>query len=75
MEVTVHEAKTQLSRRLKLAADGETVTIMRRGLPVARITPIPPMSSRRLGWDTGKVPKSALRAMTDKEAEAFFRGE
>ena len=27
MEVTVHEAKTQLSRLLKLAADGETVTI------------------------------------------------
>jgi hypothetical protein len=33
MEVTVHEAKTQLSRLLKLAEDGETVTILRRGVP------------------------------------------
>ena len=41
MEVTVHEAKTQLSRLLKLAEDGETVTIIRRGVPVARLTPFP----------------------------------
>lgn len=75
MEVTVHEAKTQLSRLLKLAADGETVTIVRRGVPVARLTPVPLASRRRLGWDTGAVPKSALRAMTDEEAEAFLRGE
>jgi prevent-host-death family protein len=75
MEVTVHEAKTQLSRLLKLAEDGETVTIVRRGVPVARLTPVRPASSRRLGWDTGAVPDFALRAMTDEEAAAFLRGE
>jgi len=75
MEVTVHEAKTQLSRLLKLAEDGETVTIMRRGVPVARLTPLPLASTRQLGWDTGTVPDSALRPMTDEEAEAFLRGE
>jgi prevent-host-death family protein len=37
VEVTVHEAKTHLSRLLKLAEDGETVTILRRGVPVARL--------------------------------------
>jgi prevent-host-death family protein len=74
MDVTVHQAKTQLSRLLKLAEDGETVTIVRRGVPVARITPIPRTSSRRLGWDTGPVPDSALRPMTDEESEAFLRG-
>ena len=75
MEVTVHEAKTQLSRLLKLAEDGETVTIIRRGIPVARLTPIPPPVARRLGWDEGAVPDSALRPMSDQEAEAFLSGQ
>jgi prevent-host-death family protein len=74
MEVTVHEAKTQLSRLLKLAADGETVTILRRGVPVARLTPVHPPAARRLGWDQGDVPASALRPMTDEEAERFLSG-
>ena len=75
MEVTVHQAKTQLSRLLKLAEDGEEVTIVRRGVPVARLTPVPPPSVRRLGWDKGRVPDSALAPMTDEEAEAFFEGQ
>ena len=75
MEVTVHEAKTQLSRLLKLAEDGETVTILRRGVPVARLTPVPPPTARRLGWDQGAVPDSALRPTTDEEAEAFLSGK
>ncbi len=74
MEVTVHEAKTQLSRLLKLAEDGETVTIVRRGVPVARLTPVPPAGARQLGWDHGPVPDSALRPLTDEEAETFLRG-
>jgi len=74
MEVTVHQAKSQLSRLLKLAEDGETVTIVRRGIPVARLTPVPPPGARRLGWDKGTVPDSALRPMTDEEAEAFLAG-
>jgi prevent-host-death family protein len=74
MEVTVHEAKTQLSRLLKLAEDGETVTIIRRGVPVARLTPVPPAAARRLGWDHGDVPDSALRPMSDEEAERFLSG-
>ena len=75
MQVTVHEAKTQLSRLLKLAEEGETVTIVRRGVPVARLTPVRLASPRQLGWDSGAVPDSAVRAMTDEESEAFLRGE
>jgi len=77
MEVTVHEAKTQLSRLLKLAEDGETVTIIRRGVPVARLTPVAPAGVRQLGWDRehGTVPDAALRPFTDEEAEAFLHGE
>ena len=72
MEVTVHEAKTQLSRLLKLAEDGEVVTIVRRGVPVATLTPLPPPTARRRGWDKGAVDDAALRPMTDEEAEAFL---
>jgi prevent-host-death family protein len=74
MEVTVHEAKTQLSRLLKLAEDGETVTILRRGVPVARLTPVPPPNPRCLGWDKGVVPDAALRPMSDEEVDAFLSG-
>jgi prevent-host-death family protein len=74
MEVTVHEAKTQLSRLIKLAEDGETVTIIRRGVPVAHLTPVPPPVARRLGWDQGEVPDSALRPMSDEEAQRFLSG-
>jgi antitoxin (DNA-binding transcriptional repressor) of toxin-antitoxin stability system len=59
---------------LELVEDGETVTIVRRGVPVARLTPVPPLTARRLGWDTGHVPDSALRAITDDEVEAFLSG-
>src|SRR4051794_26060004 len=75
MEVTVHEAKTQLSRLLKLAEDGETVTIVRRGVPFARLTPVPPPSARRLGWEQGVGDDSALRPLTDDEAESFLSGK
>ncbi len=71
----MHEAKTQLSRLLKLAEEGETVTILRRGIPVARLTPVPPAGARRLGWETGTVPEAALRPWTDEEAGAFLRGQ
>ena len=74
MEVTVHEAKTQLSRLLKLAREGETVTILRRGKPVARLSPVTPQSGRELGWDSGAVPEAALRPLSDEAAEAFLRG-
>lgn len=74
MEVSVHEAKTQLSRLLKLAEDGETVTIIRRGIPIARLTPLPPPAARRLGWDKGCVPDSSLRPLTDQDVEAFLSG-
>ena len=39
-QVSVHEAKTQLSRLLRQAVAGEEVVITRSGLPVARLVPI-----------------------------------
>ena len=55
IEVSVHEAKTHLSRLLRRIASGEEVTISRSGTPVARLVPIRKKSLRKLGLDAGKV--------------------
>lgn len=52
-EVGVHEAKTQLSRLLRLVAAGEEITITRGGRPVARLMPPAAIARRTLGQDQG----------------------
>ncbi len=55
IEVGVHEAKTHLSRLLRLVAGGEEVLITRGGQPVARVV-APKVPDRRvLGQDRGRV--------------------
>jgi prevent-host-death family protein len=44
-QVGMHEAKTQLSRLVERASNGEDVVITRNGTPVARIVPITTSSS------------------------------
>jgi prevent-host-death family protein len=45
--VNVHEAKTHLSRLLAQVELGEEIVIARAGRPVARLTPVTPVSGRR----------------------------
>lgn len=53
--VTVHEAKTHLSRLLRRVESGETVTIARGNKPIAKLVPIGPNARARvLGADAGK---------------------
>lgn len=49
-QVTVHEAKTQFSRLLRRVAAGEEIMITNRGVPVARLVPVPKKSKRKLGF-------------------------
>lgn len=42
VRVGMHEAKTQLSKLVELAEQGEEVVIQRSGRPVARIVPMEP---------------------------------
>lgn len=53
-EVSVHEAKTHLSRLLRRVAMGEEIVISRGGEPIARLVPATPRRSRRLGSDEGR---------------------
>lgn len=47
--VTVHDAKTRLSRLIADALDGEEVIIARRDAPVVRLVPVHPPAQRRFG--------------------------
>ena len=49
-EVNTHEAKTQLSRLLRLVAAGEEITIANRGVPVAPWSPCL-QRKRRVFWE------------------------
>lgn len=51
--VSVHEAKTHLSRLLRRVAAGEEVVIAKSGRPVARLVALTQTRSRVLGSDRG----------------------
>lgn len=54
--VSVHEAKTHLSRLLKLVQAGEEVVIENNRRAVARLVPMPrPAKGRRIGLLAGKI--------------------
>lgn len=68
--VSVHQAKTQLSRLLVRVTAGETIVIARGGQPVARLVPLePPAAPRtpgdddvRLSADFDQLPRALRRA-------------
>lgn len=54
--VTIHQAKTNLSRLLRKASDGEEVIIARGSKPVARLVPVGEIKGqRRPGSLKGKL--------------------
>ena len=61
--ITIHEAKTQLSRLIERACRGEEVIIARGSKPVARLVPI--------GEIRGKREPGALRGRLHVGAEFF----
>lgn len=54
--VTIHEAKTQLSRLLTLVQAGETVIIAKNRQPIARLVPVSDLPAERpIGLYAGQV--------------------
>jgi prevent-host-death family protein len=76
MNVSVHEAKTQLSKLLDLVEDGEPVVIERHGRPVAHLVPVRKRRVSALGAMRGQftMTEGWERALTDEEADAFWGG-
>lgn len=73
--VGVHEAKTQLSRLLRLVDAGQEVEIMRNGEPVARLVPAGSRAARRFGTDRGRfvVPEDFDAPLAPDVLETFIR--
>lgn len=75
----IHEAKTQLSKLVEMAAGGEPFVIAKAGKPMVIVTALStPKSSKkkRFGFMAGqiKVPDD-FNTMGADEIEALFRGE
>lgn len=76
-KVNIHQAKTQLSRLVELAASGEEIIIARAGKPVARLVPYAPKGvARRPGQLRGKMRiKKNFDQPLPKEMLASFEGK
>ena len=73
-KVNVHEAKTRFSRLLRRVAAGEEITIANRGVPVARLVPVPAEEgTRKLGYFRGQmsIPDDFDAPLPDDILEAF----
>ena len=58
--VTVHAAKTQLSRLIHEACNGEEIVISRRDVPVVRLVPVRPKPKcRKFGAMKGRAKVTA----------------
>ena len=77
--INIHQAKTQLSRLVEEAREGEPFIIAKAGKPVAKVTALSDHSNkkpRRLGFMTGEitVPDDFDR-MGARKIERLFAGE
>jgi prevent-host-death family protein len=74
-QISVHEAKTHLSRLLHRVACGEEIVIARRGKPVARLAPINQPRQRMVGRDQGlfEVPDDFDAPLPDEILADFER--
>lgn len=72
MIITIHAAKTQLSKLIERACGGEEIVIARDREPVAKLVPIEP-PARRFGALAGKIdlPQSFFDPLPDEELDAW----
>jgi prevent-host-death family protein len=77
MNVSVHAAKTHLSRLLDLVEGGEEVIVERHGKPVAQLVAVHPRrAASAFGAMRGEITMTEgwERPLSDEEAEAFWGG-
>jgi prevent-host-death family protein len=72
-EVSVHEAKTHLSRLLRRVALGEEFVISRGGEPIARLVPATHRKRRKLGVDRGRyeIPEDFDAPLSEEALREF----
>ena len=77
--VNIHQAKTQLSRLVEEAANGESFVIAKAGKPMVKVTRLDeaePKQKRQFGFLRGKIeiPEN-FDTLFEKEIEEMFYGE
>jgi prevent-host-death family protein len=75
----IHDAKTQLSRLVEQAANGEPFIIAKAGKPMVKVvaieTPAPP-EIKRIGFMAGQIQvPDDFNTMGAAEIQAMFEGE
>ena len=73
VQVSVSEAKTQLSRLLERVAAGEEIVICKGGKPYARLAPLAAPSARKPGLLKGRVEDTFFDRLPEDELEAWER--
>jgi len=74
--ITIHKAKTNLSRLIEDVAKGEEVVIARGKKPVARLVPVEaPPKERKPGWLKGKfkVGPEFFEPLPPEELELWWK--
>jgi prevent-host-death family protein len=77
-QVNVHQAKTHLSKLLRRVAAGEEIAIANRGVPVARLVPIPTgkrKAAQGMYGDTIKIADDFDAPLPDEILDAFEGAE
>lgn len=76
MKCDVHYAKTNLSKLIRQAEDGEEVIITRRGEDVVKLTPFSSKTAEfgTLKGKVGPISDALLFAMSEEEADSFLEG-
>ncbi len=73
--ITVHQAKTSLSKLIERARAGEEIVIAKGKVPVARLLPIAAQVGRKFGAMRGKarVDEKFFESLPEKELGAWER--
>ena len=76
MTVSVHEAKTQLSKLLDLVQQGEEVIILRHGQPVAHLVRSQAAAKPQFGAMRGEIAwqEGWEKPLDANDADAFWEG-
>ncbi|HUT72827.1 MAG TPA: type II toxin-antitoxin system prevent-host-death family antitoxin [Desulfatiglandales bacterium] len=69
--VNVHQAKTQLSRLLKRAHEGEEIVLAKAGKPYARLVPLEEAQPRMPGIAAGRVDNAFFEPLPESELQAW----
>jgi prevent-host-death family protein len=75
MMVTIHQAKTSLSKLIRRACAGEEIIISRGRVPVVRLEPIAARPGRRFGAMRGKarIDERFFEPLPEEEVRAWER--